>query len=110
MTKLQESLTSAAEKPAGAGHGGGRREFFKKIAGPAVVCAAALMSCYMGTMALAQEHGSAIGREVAIARHLQDGEEFELSIRDLILFGEKLFTAKFTVQEGAGRSMRKGTR
>ena len=50
-----------------------------------------------------------IGREVAIARHLQDGQEFDLSIRKLIAFGEKLFTARWTIQEGAGRPLSKGT-
>jgi hypothetical protein len=63
----------------------------------------------VGLAAWGQEHGSMIGREVAIARHLQDGEEFEVSIPDLIRYGEKLFTAKFTVQEGAGRPLSKGT-
>ena len=50
-----------------------------------------------------------IGREVAIPLHLQDGEEFELSIRDLASFGQKLFTAMWTSQEGAGRPLTKGT-
>jgi cytochrome c peroxidase len=50
-----------------------------------------------------------LGREVAIPRHLEDGEEFELSTRDLIAFGEKLFNAMWTSQEGAGRPMTKGT-
>src|SRR5215469_1504239 len=52
---------------------------------------------------------STIGKEVAIPRHLEDGEEFELSIPKLIQFGEKLFTAKWTVQEGQGRPHVKGT-
>ena len=43
-----------------------------------------------------------LGREVAIPVHLQDGEEFTTPIRRLIQYGEKLFNAKFTVQEGAG--------
>lgn len=59
--------------------------------------------------AWAQEHGSTLGHEIAIARHLQDGEEFEVSLPNLIKFGEKLFTAKFTIQEGAGRPQSKGT-
>ena len=29
-----------------------------------------------------------LGREVAIPKHLQDGEEFEVSTRELIAFGE----------------------
>lgn len=52
---------------------------------------------------------SQIGREVAIARHLQDGEEYQLSTRELIAFGRKLFTALWTSQEGAGRPLTKGT-
>jgi hypothetical protein len=53
--------------------------------------------------------GLQIGREVAIPRHLQDGEEYQLSTRDLIAFGRKLFTAMWTSQEGAGRPLTKGT-
>src|SRR5215510_14858134 len=52
---------------------------------------------------------SRIGREVAIPRHLQDGEEFRVSIRDLIAFGERLFTAVWTTDEGGGRPLTKGT-
>jgi len=59
--------------------------------------------------ARAQEVRSPIGREVSIARHLQDGEEFQLSIPKLVAFGEKLFRANWTVQEGAGRPLTKGT-
>jgi len=50
-----------------------------------------------------------IGREVAIERHLQDGEEFKLSIPQLVDFGRKLFVASWTSQEGAGRPLSKGT-
>lgn len=50
-----------------------------------------------------------IGREVSIAKHLNDGEEFEISVRELIAYGEKLFKANWTVQEGGGRPLTKGT-
>ena len=50
-----------------------------------------------------------IGRELAIPRHLQDGEEFDLPLKDLIAYGKKLFEARFTSQEGAGRPLTKGT-
>jgi Di-haem oxidoreductase, putative peroxidase len=50
-----------------------------------------------------------IGREVAIPSHLADGEEFNISLPQLIQFGQQLFNAKFTVQEGAGRPRSKGT-
>jgi len=49
------------------------------------------------------------GREVAIPVHLQDGEEFTTPMQRLIQYGEKLFDAKFTLQEGAGRPLSKGT-
>lgn len=60
-------------------------------------------------VAWAQNGNSQLGREVAIPIHLQDGEEFKVSIPDLIQFGAQLFAAKFTVQEGAGRPASKGT-
>jgi hypothetical protein len=53
--------------------------------------------------ASAQEPDRAIGREVSIEHHLQDGREFDIPISDLVKFGEKLFNARFTIEEGAGR-------
>ena|SRR5436190_12540438 len=50
-----------------------------------------------------------IGREVAIPLHLQDGQEFQTGINGLIAYGEKLFKAEWTAQEGAGRPLTKGT-
>jgi hypothetical protein len=58
----------------------------------------------VGGMASAQ-----IGREVAIPRHLAEGEEFSISRRDLLEHGRRLFVANWTVQEGAGRPLSKGT-
>src|SRR5438270_6145945 len=57
----------------------------------------------------AQVGVSNIGREVAIERHLQDGEEFQLAIPDLVAYGKKLFLANWTVQDGGGRPLSKGT-
>jgi Di-haem oxidoreductase, putative peroxidase len=51
----------------------------------------------------------AIGRELAVPRHLQDGEEFALSARALVEHGRRLFTAVWTIQEGGGRPLTKGT-
>jgi hypothetical protein len=59
--------------------------------------------------ALAQSPASQVGREVAIPSHLQDGEEFTTPLHKLIEYGAQLFNAKFTVQEGAGRPLSKGT-
>ncbi len=57
---------------------------------------------------LCAQSESEIGREVAISHHLQDGEEFDLSVKELIMYGKKLFEARFTAQEGAGRPLTKG--
>ena len=71
---------------------------------------------YAGLCALAF-HGalrafdeSQIGKEVAIPIHLRDGDEYQRSIRDLIDFGRKLFTARWTSQEGRRPAAAKGHR
>jgi hypothetical protein len=71
-------------------------------------CIAALVCCWAMTAGV-PDGRSQIGKEVAIPRHLQDGEEYEVTIPQLIAFGEKLFTAKWTIQEGEGRPNVKGT-
>jgi hypothetical protein len=63
----------------------------------------------MATIASGQSRNHQVGREVAIPVHLQDGEEFTIPKTQLIQFGAQLFSAKFTVQEGAGRPNSKGT-
>src|SRR5437867_8440943 len=52
---------------------------------------------------------SPIGREVAIARHLADGEEFSTPLHELLAHGLRLFTAVWTIEEGGGRPLTKGT-
>jgi hypothetical protein len=68
---------------------------------------AALSPLVLAAGALAQS--PEIGREVAIPAHLQDGDEFRTPVRQLIQYGLQLFNARFTVQEGAGRPLSKGT-
>jgi hypothetical protein len=68
-----------------------------------------VLVCFWALIAGVPRSRSQIGREVAIPRHLQDGEEYQITIPQLIAFGEKLFTAKWTVQEGQGRPNTKGT-
>jgi hypothetical protein len=63
----------------------------------------------MAFTAWGQSQGSEMGREVAIRKHLQDGEEFTTPLGQLIQYGAQLFAAKFTIQEGAGRPLTKGT-
>ena len=64
---------------------------------------------FVAVATLRSQGGSQIGAEISIPRHLQDGEEFTLSLRDLLAHGQKLFVAPWTVQEGGGRPLTKGT-
>lgn len=50
-----------------------------------------------------------LGREVAVDRSLENGDEFTLPLKALIDHGRLLFNANWTVQEGAGRPGLKGT-
>jgi hypothetical protein len=50
-----------------------------------------------------------IGKELSVPQHLQDGQEFQMSLPDLIAFGSRLFSARWTTQEGQGRPQTKGT-
>ena len=56
-----------------------------------------------------QEPKTEIGREVAIPKHLADDDEFKAPLKDLIAYGQKLFDAVWTEQEGGGRPLTKGT-
>ena len=56
----------------------------------------------------AQTQSRQIGREVAIPEHLQNGQEFEISLTTLLDFGKQLFNANWTIQEGQGRPLAKG--
>jgi hypothetical protein len=50
-----------------------------------------------------------IGQEVAARDRLADGQEFELGILKLLKAGEQFFEANWTIQEGGGRPLTKGT-
>ncbi len=52
---------------------------------------------------------SSIGREVAVPEHLTDGDEYSIPLKNLLAHGRKLFTAVWTIQEGGGRPLTKGT-
>ncbi|MGE0550935.1 MAG: di-heme oxidoredictase family protein [Kofleriaceae bacterium] len=52
---------------------------------------------------------AALGREIGLARHLEDGDEYQVSISALIRHGERVFNAFWTPQEGGGRPLTKGT-
>lgn len=50
-----------------------------------------------------------LGREVAVPERLPAGAEYSLPLPALLAYGEKLFSANWTIQEGAGRPGTKGT-
>jgi hypothetical protein len=50
-----------------------------------------------------------IGQEISVGHHLQDGDEFRIGIPALIAQGQTLFTANWTIEEGGGRPLSKGT-
>ena len=52
---------------------------------------------------------NAIGREVAVPIHLEDGQEFSTPVDALLKHGKLLFEAVWTDQEGGGRPLTKGT-
>jgi hypothetical protein len=64
---------------------------------------------YLGVLGATVFTQSQIGREVAITRHLASGDEFAISLRELVDHGRRLFTAVWTIQEGGGRPLTKGT-
>src|SRR3954447_12573984 len=67
------------------------------------------MVCATTLVVNASSQSRRIGDERAIPRHLQDGEEFQLTTNQLIAFGRQLFTAMWTTEDGAGRPLSKGT-
>jgi hypothetical protein len=74
-----------------------------------------LAACAIGVASAIDNAGlagaatSQIGQEHAITHHLSDDEEFTVPIPALIAFGEKLFSANWTDQDGGGRPFTKGT-
>ena len=76
---------------------------------PKRIMAAAGLVLISTLLLMAQHTRAKIGQEVAIPVHMQDGEEYKVSLRELISYGQKVFNASWTIQEGAGRPMSKGT-
>jgi len=66
---------------------------------------AAFLCVYGGSVA----RGQGIGQELSVPTHLNDGAEFLIGIRRVLNHGEMLFRANWTVQEGGGRPLTKGT-
>jgi cytochrome c peroxidase len=73
----------------------------------ATLCTALVLLWCAVTASVATQ--SAIGAEVAVSRHLADGEEFAAPLYALVAHGRHLFSAVWTIQEGGGRPLTKGT-
>jgi len=69
----------------------------------------ALLAGVLSPFVLARVRAAEVGREVSVPQHLQDGEEFAVSLRHLLGHGQRLFAAAWTSQEGGGRPLTKGT-
>ena len=52
---------------------------------------------------------SPIGEELSVPNRLQDGDEFDISLGHLLHYGEQLFAANWTTDEGGGRPLTTGT-
>jgi len=50
-----------------------------------------------------------LGEEKAVPYHLVDGQEYALPLATVLDHGEQLFTASWTIQDGGGRPLSKGT-
>lgn len=68
-----------------------------------------LTALAVGTTVDGLEAAGDLGTEVSVPRRLADGDEFRVPIGRLIAFVEQLFAANWTVQEGGGRPLTKGT-
>jgi hypothetical protein len=85
------------------------RWFFYRGACVLILAGCSLFRADIAPSDLTAPNGGGIGREVSVPVHLKDGEELERPLKDLIAFGETLFSANWTSQEGQGRPLTKGT-
>ena len=77
----------------------------------AVTVVATVSLCPLWAQANEDSVGTAaahIGREIAVAQHLADGEEFRIALWRLLDHGKLLFEAQWTSQEGGLRPLTKG--
>src|SRR5262245_39609868 len=73
-------------------------------------CCAAVVITALAVVGLrAQSLSARLGDERAVRHHLTTNQEFELSVSELVEVGRRLFTANWTVEDGAGRPLSKGT-
>lgn len=74
-----------------------------------VAVAAACAATSARVRAGGQSAASPIGGEVSVPHHLRDGDEYTTPTDQLLAHGQRLFDANWTVQEGGGRPLTKGT-
>ncbi len=67
-----------------------------------------VLSLALPAMLSATPSPQEIGREISIAKHLADGEEFVLPLLSVLDHGRNLFAASWTHQEGGGRPWTNG--
>jgi hypothetical protein len=72
-------------------------------------CLALAFAASLACAASLAADSSQIGKEVSITRHLADGEELTLPLAQLLDYGRRFFTAVWTIEEGGGRPLSKGT-
>ncbi len=74
----------------------------------ALLASVAVTEVFIPTRSIALPE-TQIGSEIAVSRHLGDGDEFRSSLAQLLAHGKALFSASWTEQEGGGRPLSKGT-
>ncbi len=93
----------------------GRRTYGKakmrrfSVFGGALAALASLCLVGLGTAQVSGRWHWAVGDERAIREHLQPAAHAHMEARELIEAGKRLFTARWTIQDGQGRPLTKGT-
>jgi cytochrome c553 len=77
--------------------------------GGVVLMALLMLGALVAPIPVSAQTADLIGKELSVPQHLQDGQEFQTSLPNLIAFGSRLFSARWTTQEGQGRLQTKGT-
>ncbi|HLQ44271.1 MAG TPA: hypothetical protein VK137_06055, partial [Planctomycetaceae bacterium] len=85
-----------------------RRWLFRVTSVVAALAAYQTLSVHAGPQTTTR-HESPLGQELAVPRHLTDGEEFSMPLTRLLAHGKLLFEAIWTEQDGGGRPLTKGT-
>jgi hypothetical protein len=81
----------------------------KHISKLGLLCSAAVLIADFGANNAPAADVSEIGREVSVPQHLLDGREYQMPLKKLLSHGQKLFSAVWTIDEGGGRPLTKGT-